>query len=396
MQSPRITSVDIYDIDYRHLKRPHNFIVARVWTDEGLYGIGEVSMIYGDGAKGAAANLRHLAAKYLIGEPADNRNRLWDEVRRQSFWHCGGGGEFWGAVSALDEALWDLEGKRLGLPVHALLGGKIRDELEIYANGWYGSAVRPEEFAIAAEKTVSLGYRALKFDPFRMTANGRMAFPDRELDADFGRLGLARVAAVRKAVGPDVKLMLDLHGMLGINAAVYWGNKLAEYDLFFYEDPIETRHHEHFAEVTRRIPVRVACGDRLYTRTDVLPYLEAKAVHVLQSDVGLASGFSETFRIATMADAFDVQIALHNCAGPINTAASVQLSAAIPNFLIQEFFPFWTDDRYKIVNEALELTEKPPYCRVPDKPGIGVTLNEEYVKPWLWCTVNEVAGRTTA
>lgn len=394
--SPRITAVEVFDIEFAQLRRPHHFVVVRVHADDGSSGIGEVAMIYGDGARAAVAHVKHLAAKYLIGESIDHQARIWQIVDRQSFWQCGGGPVHWGSMAALDNALWDLRGRRLGLPVHALLGGSLRDSLPLYANGWFGSAITPAEFADLAARTVAQGWDAIKFDPFRMSADGRMTFSPKQIDDDFARLGLARVAAVREAIGPNVKLMLDLHGSLGLNAAVRWGREFAKYDLYFLEDAIDTDDPRWMRELADKLPIRIACGDRLYNRQDALPYLESRATHVLQTDVSLAGGFSETQRMAQLAEVFHVEMALHNCAGPITTACCVQLAATMPNFLIQEWLPFWTDERYDIVETALERTVKPGPCPVPQTPGIGVVLNEDFVKKWPRHVVDRVAGRTTA
>ncbi len=394
--TPRIAAVEVFDIEFAHLRRPHHFVVVRVHADDGSSGIGEVAMIYGDGARAAVAHVQHLAAKYLIGESIEEQARIWKSVDRQSFWQCGGGPVHWGSMAALDNALWDLRARRQGVPVHALLGGSLHDALPLYANGWYGGAVSPSEFGDRAADTVAQGWQALKFDPFRMSADGRMTFPPRQVDDDFARLAVARVAAVREAIGPDVKLMLDLHGSLGLNAAIRWGREFARYDLYFLEDAIDTDDPRWMRELADKVPARIACGDRLYNRQDALPYLEARATHVLQTDVGLAGGFSEAKRLAELAEVFHVEMALHNCAGPITTACSVQLAATLPNFLIQEWFPFWTDERYDMVDTALERRFGPGPCPVPTEPGIGITLNADFLKHWPCHVVDRVAGRTTA
>ncbi|MDW8443445.1 MAG: mandelate racemase/muconate lactonizing enzyme family protein [Acetobacteraceae bacterium] len=392
----RVRSVEVFDIDFNHLPRPHNFIVVRVNTEDGPSGIGEAAMIYGDGAKAAAAQIRHLAAKYVIGWPVEQTSALWTKILRESFWGPGGGPAHWGAVAALDQALWDIKGKLAGRPVWALLGGGLRTEIELYVNGWYGHAVTPEEFAERAARVVADGYRALKFDPYRMTADGRFAFPPAQIDEDFARLGLARVAAVRRAVGPDVKLMLDLHGMLSVTNAIRLGRRFAEYDLYFFEDPVETLSAPWFREIRDAVPLPLAGGDRLYTRYEVRPFLEPRSLDILQCDIGLSGGFTEMMRIAALAETYGVDLAPHNCAGPINTAASLQFVASVPNILIQEWFPYWRDDRYEILCEPLERRPHAPRIAIPDRPGLGVELNEEFVRRYP-CTVIDRAGwRTVA
>lgn len=392
----RVRSVEVFDIDFKHLPRPHNFIVVRVNTEDGPSGIGEAAMIYGDGAKAAAAQIRHLAAKYVVGWPVEQTSALWTKIMRESFWGPGGGPAHWGAISAIDQALWDIKGKLAGRPVWALLGGGHRSEIELYVNGWYGDAITPEEFADRAARVVADGYRALKFDPYRMTADGRFAFPAAQIDEDFARLGLARVAAVRRAVGPDVKLMLDLHGMMSVTNAIRLGRRFAEYDVFFYEDPVETLSAQWFREIREAVPLPLAGGDRLYTRYEVRPFVETRALDILQCDIGLSGGFTEMVRIAALAEAYGVDLAPHNCAGPINTAASLQLVAAVPNILIQEWFPYWSDGRYDILRDPLERRPHATRIAIPDRPGLGVELNDDFVCRYPRTVIDTIGWRTVA
>lgn len=392
----RVRSVEVFDVDFNHLARPHNFILVRINTEDGPSGIGESAMIYGDGAKAAAAQIRHLAAKYLVGWPVEQTAALWQKIMRESFWGPGGGPAHWGAISAIDQALWDIKGRLAGRPVWALLGGGMRREVAVYANGWYGNAVTPEEFAARAEKVVADGYRALKFDPYRMTADRRFAFPAPQIDEDFARLGLARVAAVRRAVGPDVRIMLDLHGMMSVANAIRLGRRFAEYDIAFYEDPVETLSATWFREIREAVPLPLAGGDRLYTRYEVRPFVETRALDILQCDIGLSGGFTEMLRIAALAEAYGVDLAPHNCAGPLNTAASLQFAAAVPNILVQEWFPYWTDERYDILTEPLERQPHAPVVAIPDKPGLGVELNDDFLRRYARTVVDTVGWRTVA
>lgn len=299
----RVRSVEAFDIHFNHLPRPHNFIVVRVNTEHGPSGISEAVMIYGDGAKAAAAQIRHLAAKYVVGWSVGQRSALWTMIMRERFWGPGGEPAHWGAISAIDQALWDSKGRLAGRPVWALLGGGYRGEIELYVNGWYGNAVTPEEFADRAPRVVADGYCALKFDPYRMTADGRFAFPAAQIGEDLARLGLAPVAAVRRAVGPDVKLMLDLHGMMSVTNAIWLGRRFAEYDVFFHEDPVETLSAQWFREIRAAVPLPLARGDRLYTRYEVRPFVETRALAILQCDIGLSGGITGMVRIAALAEA---------------------------------------------------------------------------------------------
>jgi galactonate dehydratase len=229
-----------------------------------------------------------------------------------------------------------------------------------------------------------------------MTADGRFAFPAPQIDEDFARLGLARVAAVRRAVGPDVRIMLDLHGMMSVANAIRLGRRFAEYDIAFYEDPVETLSAEWFREIRDAVPLPLAGGDRLYTRYEVRPFVETRALDILQCDIGLSGGFTEMLRISAMAEACGVDLAPHNCAGPLNTAASLQFVAAVPNILVQEWFPYWTDERYDIVTEPLERRRHAPVVTIPDRPGLGVELNDDFLRRYGRTVVDRVGWRTVA
>lgn len=391
---PCIRHVEVFDVDFNHLARPHNFVLVRIHADDGTTGIGEAALIYGDGAKAAVAMLRHLAAKYLIGWPVRRTSALMHRIVRESFWAPGGGPVIWGAMSAIDQALWDILGKLSGLPVWALLGGRVRDAIPVYANGWFGAAVTPEEFAANAQKAVADGYTALKFDPWRMSATGRFAFPSQQLDDDFLRLGLARVGAVRRAVGDRVRIMLDLHGMMSVRNAVVIGQRLAEHDIFFFEDPVETLSPDWFRAIRAQVPIPIAGGDRLYTRYETRPYLEHRALDILQCDIGLSGGFTEMMRIAALAELHGVDMAPHNCAGPLNTIASLHFSAAAANVLIQELFPYWTDERYDILNEPVERRGHRDSLPVPSAPGLGASLNDDFLSRFERFEINQPGWRT--
>jgi galactonate dehydratase len=237
----------------------------------------------------------------------------------------------------------------------------------------------PEEWAEAALETVADGFDALKFDPFFATANGEHRVPERALPRETARLAYDRVAAVREAVGPDVDILIEVHGNLGTTSAIQMGRRLAELDPFFYEEPVDAMNVECMLKVARNVPIPIAAGERLYTRYGFRAYIEQQAIDILQPDLGLTGGISEGKRIATLAEVYDLHIQPHNCAGPISTAASVQLDACITNFIIQEWFPYRGDDFLELVDEPLEPQVVDSVLTIPDRPGLGLTLNESAV-----------------
>ncbi len=291
-------------------------------------------------------------------------------------------------MSGIDEALWDIKGKALNVPVYELLGGKCRDRIRLYANGWYGGAVDPEDYAQNARKIVEDGYTAMKFDPFAIKPDGSWGYPGRFIDRETAKCVYDRVKAVREAVGPNIEILIECHGNLGPTSAIQVGKQLEEFAPFFYEEPVDALNVDCMKKVSENVNVPIAAGERLYSRYHFRKYIEDQVLDILQPDVGLAGGLTETKKIATYADTYDLVVAPHNCTGPIATAAAVQLDACITNFLIQEWFPYFNDEHYVFVTSPLEPRAANGYYEIPDRPGLGVELNEDVAQE-LDCIVVE-------
>jgi galactonate dehydratase len=382
----KVVAADIYDVDLHPWKPP---IILRLHTDEGLYGLGEFPLAYGSGRRAAIGMLRDLVEGFLLGADPMRIEAMWHNLYRRTFWAQGGGPVVYGGMSTIDEALWDIKGKALGWPIYELLGGKVRDALRVYANGWYsgewtgGDPVphTPEEYGELAAKVVERGYDALKFNPFGVPRERGQRPVDHEriLEPWRADLGCARVQAVREAVGPNVDIMVECHGWFGTTSAIEMGRRLADLNPYFYEEPVDAMNVACMRKVAENVPLQIAAGERLYTRYMFREYVESQALDILQPDVGLAGGITETKKIAAHAEIYDLHVQPHNCHGPIATAAAVQLDACITNFIIQELVPFRERVAYDIVHEPPEFTVVDGYMPVPDAPGLGVTLNEELV-----------------
>jgi len=385
----RITSVDIYDIILPE-RSYWNMVFLRINTDAGHYGLGEVSLAYGTGSKAGVGMLRQMAERFLIGADPFRIEDMWQKLTNRTFWGQGGGPVVYGAMSAIDEALWDIKGKALGVPVYELLGGKMRDKVRVYANGWYawptegwGICKEPQDYAESALRTLELGYDALKFDPFESLSGPDWRYPPENPSRAWCDLAYDRVAAVREAVGPDIDVLIEVHGALGTAAAIKMGQRFADLDPMLYEEPVDTQNIECLKQVHDQVPIPIAAGERLYTRQGFRPYIEAQAIDILQPDMGLAGGISETRRIAAHAETYKLQMQPHLCAGPVAAAATLQLDAAMPNFLIQEWFVHHIVPLHVLVEQDCD-TEIVGGCRpISDAPGLGVTLDEAQVGPYL-------------
>ncbi|WP_191058402.1 mandelate racemase/muconate lactonizing enzyme family protein [Geminicoccus harenae] len=376
----KITGLTIWDVDYglSHNVSQHPVII-RIDTDAGIHGAGEVGLAYGDGNRGAIHTLTQLFERHLKGQDARQIGAIWDRLYRKTFWGQSPGPVLFGAISAIDNTLWDIKGKALGRPVCDLLGGRMWDDIRLYANGWFTRMAKPEE---AAERVLQIqeeGYTACKLDPFEMNKAGQFEFPDRHIPRDWALLAVDRVRAIREAAGPDFDICLDIHGNLGTTDAITYGRMLAEYRPFFYEEPVDPGNFDSMVKVGEAVPIPIAGGERLYTRYQFRPFIERQALDILQPDIGLCGGISEMMKIAAMAEVYNLHVQPHNCGAPVATAAAVHAVFAMPNFIILEWFPYWPDGRYDIVAEPYERKARNGRLAAPTAPGLGIELNEAYL-----------------
>jgi galactonate dehydratase len=375
----KITEVEIYEVEYKDTPNWHPILI-RIRTDEGISGVGEVGLAYGAGGSAGAGMVKNLAKEFLIGADPMRIEYLWDLMYRKSFWGQGGGPVVFGGMSAIDHALWDIKGKALGVPVYELLGGHCHDKLLVYANGWYHDYNRAAEWAEPIQKIMADGYKAVKFDPFRKRPDGVNEYSVRALDKDREDLAVERVAAVREVGGPDFIICVEVHGNLGPTSAIRAGQRLEELNPFFYEEPVDALNVDVMAKVAESVNIPLAAGERLYTRYGFRQYIERQALAIIQPDLGLAGGIMEVKKIAAHAETYNIHVQPHNCASPVMTAASVQVDACIPNFIIQETFPYRPAEHYEVVLNPLEKQIVDGYLPIPTEPGLGVELNDDFLK----------------
>ena len=376
----KITEVEIYDLQIDGEHSNWHPVLIRIRTDEGISGAGEVALAYGVGGSAGAGMVKNMAESLLIGADPFRIEQIWDRMFRKTFWGQGGGPVVFGAMSAIDNALWDIKGKALGVPVYEMLGGACHDKLWVYANAWYSGCNSPESYADAALKVVADGFTAMKFDPFAVRPDGVWDYPPRALSREMADLAYERVRAVRDAIGPDIEILVEVHGNLGATSAIQIGQRLEELDPFFYEEPVDALNVDVMRKVSESVNMPIAAGERLYTRYGFRQYIEGQIIDILQPDLGLAGGISEVKKIANAAETYNLHVQPHNCASPVTTAASVQVDACIPNFIIQETFPYRTEANYNLVTDALEKKIVNGHLELPTAPGLGIELNDEALK----------------
>ncbi len=342
-----------------------NYLFIRLRTDTGLTGVGEATLEWQE--KTVLTLLHEWVLGRVLGcDPFEVERLIGGMIRDQ----YQGGATVMTAISGVEIALWDLIGKACAQPVHKLLGGCCHDRIVAYANGWYGAASAPAEFAERALAAVELGYRALKFDPFGTAWQ--------VLSPEEAERALAIVAAVRAAVGPRVGLMIEFHGRLAAGAAAAMIKRLEPFGPVWCEEPVAPERLDLLAELRRQAPCPIAAGERLYTQADFYRLVALRAADVVQMDVAHCGGILASKKIAAMADARDLRIAPHCSIGPVALAAALQFDACTPNFMIQEAFAEfdvpWRNDLVCGWNPI-----KNGEFVIGDAPGLGVELNEEAI-----------------
>lgn len=342
-----------------------NYVFVKVYTDSGITGVGEGTLEYKEFALTGA--IEHLK-DFLLGKDPRQIEWLTHRMYRDSYWRVGP--VMMAAVSTIEMALWDILGKFAGLPVYQLLGGKVRDGIRMYANGWFAGAKEPDEFARKAEEAVARGVTALKWDPFE---TAYMHLTEAQL-----RRSIRCVKEVREAVGPEVDLLIECHGRLDTSSALRVANELAPYRPMWFEEPVPPDCQSALAEVRQKSPVPIAAGERIYGIHQYSEFINARCADFLQPDVSHAGGIMEIKKIAAMAEARHVEVAPHNPSGPVANAATLQLAGNLSNFVILEIMLTDVEWRAELTDEAVTFSDGE--ILIPDRPGLGIELNEEACK----------------
>ncbi len=339
-----------------------NWVFVKVYTDEGLTGVGEGTLEYKE--KALVGAIEHIR-DYLVGKDPTTIEKHFHDIYRDAYWR--GGAVLMSALSAVEMALWDILGKSLGVPVYQLLGGKVNDDCRIYVNGWFAGAKTPEEFAEKARIAVERGVTAMKWDPF---GKNYLQISNKDLNT-----ALSCVAAVREAVGDEVDLLIEGHGRFDVPTGIKIAEELAPFKPMWFEEPVPPNNLEALKAVRDKSPVAISAGERLYTRFDYMPLFESRACDYIQPDISHAGGIMELKKLAAIAEAKYIPFAPHNPSGPIANAATLQLAACCPNFTILEIMYSDVEYRRDVTNESLVYADGK--IKISDAPGLGIELNEE-------------------
>ena len=346
---------------------PPRWLFVKIETDAGISGWGEAVL---EGRAHTVATAVSELADYLVGKDPSPIEDHWTVLYRGGFYR--GGGVHMSALAGIDQALWDIKGKTLGLSVAKLLGGPVRDKIKVYS--WIGGD-RPDRLAENAKEAVSRGFKAVK-----MNGCEEMHYVDSNAKVD---AAVANVTAIRKALGYDIGIGIDFHGRVHRPMVKTLFKELESLRPMFIEEPVLSEHADALRDIAANTSIPIALGERLFSRWDFKDILHDGYVDIIQPDPSHSGGITETKKIAAMAECYDVALALHCPLGPIALATCLQIDAVCHNATIQEQS---LGIHYNETNDLLDYIVNPKvfdyvdgYVSIPDGPGLGIEINEEYV-----------------
>jgi galactonate dehydratase len=338
-----------------------NWLFVRVETDEGVHGWGEGSL---HGPIESVETAIHELGRALIGQEPAGPERLWHVMYHA--WRWRGGPTLFSAMAALDIALWDIEGKRLGVPVHRLLGGQMRSSLRVYASHAFDGTQTEEEAHERVRFFLSQGYTGFKyvaFDAEAMRRNESLAL----------QLAAERLGELRAVAGDDLEIYIECAERLSPRTAIDAAQQFLAYRPAWFEEPIPFENIEEMGRLQQQLPVPIATGERLLNRWEFHRLLDAGGCRVIQPDVMHAGGITEIRKIAMLADLRYVPVAPHNPGGPIATLATMHLCAAIPNFLVLEQMERERPIRDAISTQPVQIVNG--HFVLPSEPGLGTDID---------------------
>jgi galactonate dehydratase len=340
-----------------------NWMFVRISTDEGLVGWGEASL---HGALESVETAIREISPMLVGQDPAGPEMHWH--RLYNAWRWRGGAVFMSALAGLDIALWDLEGKRLGVPVHRLLGGAHRTALRVYASHWLSGVTTPEQAYDGAREAMRRGFAGFKCRPFSFEGL-------RENEAREIRRAADLIGAAREGAGPDAEIFIECSEFLSPRTAILLDEALHPFRPGWFEEPIPFENAKVMVQLQREIRTPIATGERLLSRFEFRELIENGGCRIIQPDIMHAGGFTEVRRIASMADAHYIPVAPHNPGGPICTVASMHLAASVPNFFILEQMEPQRAVRDRASTPAIPFSDG---CfHLPQGPGLGIEPNLE-------------------
>lgn len=380
----KIVSAKVFLVESGYVKP----IIVELTTDEGITGIGEAAIAYGLGATAAAGMIKDFCDRLVIGADPFRVETLFTKMYDNSFWAKGGGAIVFAGISAIETALWDIKGKAANLPVFEFFGGKVFDDVPVYANGWNYHCYDADSWAHAAERPMADGFKALKCYPLAtQNEKGRLQHVQRRAhDRDFMELAYQRVKKLVDVAGSSTEVYIDLSGGMTTAETIRLCKRYEDLGVTWIEEPCDAFDVGAMEKISKATNASLAAGERLYTRQGFRRLIEKQIVDIVQPDVGNTGGLSETKKIAAMAEAYNMLVAPHNCASSLCTAATMQVGVTMPNFMTMEIYPYFSDSpKYvQILQNSPEDRITNGRLAVTNEAGLGVTLDQKAIAPFLW------------
>ncbi|MBX3082867.1 MAG: mandelate racemase/muconate lactonizing enzyme family protein [Anaerolineae bacterium] len=367
-------------------QEPHSggsvWTFVRIYTDEGIVGTGECNS-GGPGYSGFATKYAILEIKrHLIGEDPFNVNKVYEKLRRVGRYGGSMHAPLIFAMTGIDNAMYDIMGKALNVPIYKLLGGKFRDKIRLYADCHAGETDDAKAYAAKALEVVGKGFSAVKFDVDN-TGTGKLDQYNWTAGAEEMTHVIELIEGIREAVGYKIDLAIDCHGQFDLPSAITLAKAVEPLRLLWLEEPVPAENLDSLAMVKASSSTVICTGENLYTRFEFLELFNKKATDVIMPDLAKAGGIAEGKRIADLADAYYIPIAPHNVSSPLGMMSACHVMASVPNFLLLEFhamdIPWWND----LCDGDHPFVEN-GYMTVSERPGTGVELNDAAAKKLLW------------
>ncbi len=355
------------------------YLFVEVNTDEGVTGWGEVTCTRDQANRGVASLIRHVS-DLLEGDDPKNIEKIWHKVFRH-FTYMGSRGATTSVISGIDIALWDIRGKVLGVPVYELLGGPVRDAVDVYCHPQDGA--NPESLAQDCKAIVATGQTSLKTDPWYPHHPDEIdGYMSGKLSADAENQGVERIAAAREAVGPDIEILIDNHARFDVPTAIRLANSLEPYDIFWFEEPVGVESNTALKQVRDATNVPICVGERIHTRWEFVPILEQGLADFIMPDITWTGGISELKKICTQAETYYIPVSPHDASGPINVIAGAQVMITVPNCYRVETMRADLHAYDVLMDVPLDIRGDKIHLD-PERPGIGIEMDREYLQAHL-------------
>ena len=363
--------------EVRHPSK-RGFLFVQVETDAGISGWGEVTTYPGPMANAAVAAYIDRMGTMITGDNPNNIEAIWNKLFR-SMTYVGTRGATTAAVSAIDIALWDIKGKVMEQPIYELLGGAVRDKIALYCHPY--NPTSPEAIRQSVQEIMDSGFVAFKLDPMLAHLHvDHTEYIDGQISIEAEKMALDTLAAAREVAGPDAEIMIDAHAMYNVPTAVRLANKMAEYNIHWFEEPVPVESYKALKQVREQVKTPICVGERLHTRWEFVPIFEGGLADYIMPDVTWTGGISELKKIATMAETYYIPISPHDASGPVNVMAGAQVMMTTPNFYRLEVNRYDLSGYDIFIDHPLDVREGHLY--VSDRPGSGFNLDLDALKEY--------------